>query len=69
VEATTAPVADPNNAPPRRLPLAAKLQYAYLVRVPIRERKVHGRSHGRAEIERILPMQSATPLWLRERGA
>lgn len=33
--ATTAPVADPNNAPPKRLPLAAKLQYAYLVRVPI----------------------------------
>ena len=35
MEATTAPVADPNNAPPRRLPLAAKLQYAYLLRVPI----------------------------------
>ena len=33
--ATTAPVADPNNAPPKRLPLAAKLQYAYLLRVPI----------------------------------
>ena len=32
---STAPAPGPNDAPPKQLPLGVKLQYAYLVRVPI----------------------------------